>query len=222
MEYSEEDFLSIRGLQHFAFCRRRWALIQIEQQWQDNVLTVEGGHLHERAHDILETEKRGDLLISRGMPVRSRELGVNGVCDVVEFHADKTGVSLFGREGNWLPVPVEYKRGSPMPADESDSLQLCCQAMCLEEMLLCPPVSEAYLYYCKTAHRLAVTLDSALRDRVAALLKEMHALYHRRHTPHVRPTKACRSCSLNSLCLPRLDRIGSAEAYLKKRLEELP
>ena len=127
--YHEEDFLAISGLQHFAFCRRQWALIHIEQQWQENLRTVEGHILHENAHDAFFTEKRGTVLISRGMAVQSRTLGVNGVCDVVELHASPDGVPIFGRGGKWLPIPVEYKRGSPKETD-ADRLQLCCQAMC--------------------------------------------------------------------------------------------
>ncbi len=124
--YHEEDFLAISGLQHFAFCRRQWALIHIEQQWQENLRTVEGHILHENAHDAFFTQKRGTVLISRGMAVQSRTLGVNGVCDVVELHASPDGVPIFGRGGNWLPIPVEYKRGSPKETD-ADRLQLCCQ-----------------------------------------------------------------------------------------------
>ena len=113
MEYREEDFLSLSGLQHFSFCRRQWALIHIEQQWQENLRTVEGALLHQKAHGPFVTEKRGDLLISRGMPVFSRSLGVNGVCDVVELRAAPDGVPIAGRGGRYLPMAVEYKRGSP-------------------------------------------------------------------------------------------------------------
>ncbi len=96
-EYEEEAFLPLSGLQHFAFCRRQWALIHIEQQWNENLRTAEGRLLHERAHDDRLTEKRGDLLLVRGLPVFSRTLGVNGVCDVVEFHrcADAGGRRVY-------------------------------------------------------------------------------------------------------------------------------
>ena len=219
MEYDEEDYLNLAGLQHFAFCRRQWALIHIEQQWSENLRTAEGQVLHENAHDPFSAEKRGDLLISRGMAVFSRALGVNGVCDVVEFHASEKGVTLAGREGKWSPVPVEYKRGSPKDSD-ADRLQLCCQAMCLEEMLLCGPIPKAYLYYGETARRTAVPLDETLRTKVTDMLVEMHGLYRRKYTPHVKPTKSCNACSLKNLCLPRLYRVGSAAEYIRKRLEE--
>ena len=132
--YKEEEFLQLSGIQHFAFCRRQWALAYIEMQWQENVRTVEGKILHENAHDPAIKEKRGDLLIVRAMPVHSREMGASGECDVVEFHKTKDGISIAGREGNYSVVPVEYKRGKPK-TDDSDILQVAAQALCLEEML---------------------------------------------------------------------------------------
>jgi CRISPR-associated exonuclease Cas4 len=219
MEYSEEDFLNLAGLQHFAFCRRQWALIHIERQWNENLRTVEGRILHENAHDPFCSEKRIDRIISRGIAVYSRKLGVNGVCDVVEFHASPKGVPIFGQAGKWLPVPVEYKRGAPKEND-ADRLQLCCQAMCLEEMLLCSRIPKAYLYYGETARRTAVPLDDALREKVASMLMEMHSLYTRKYTPRVKPNKSCNACSLKNLCLPKLYRAGSAAQYIQKRLEE--
>jgi len=109
--YEDEDFLTISGIQHFTFCRRRWALIFIECVWEDNEFTVEGTLMHERVHDPLITEKRGNLLTVRDMPVFSRILGIVGKCDVVEFRQDDAGVNIFGREGKWLTCPVEYKHG---------------------------------------------------------------------------------------------------------------
>ena len=111
--YDEEEFLQLSGIQHFAFCRRQWALIHIETQWQENVRTVEGKLFHERAHDSGIRERRGDLIISRAMPICSRELGVSGECDIVEFHRTNDGISLHGHDGKFTVLPVEYKRGSP-------------------------------------------------------------------------------------------------------------
>ena len=218
--YHEEDFLAISGLQHFAFCRRQWALIHIEQQWQENLRTVEGHILHENAHDAFFTEKRGTVLISRRMAVQSRTLGVNGVCDVVELHASPDGVPIFGRGGKWIPIPVEYKRGSPKETD-ADRLQLCCQAMCLEEMLCCD-IPEAYLYYGEPNRRSKVLLEEELRQKVRAMLREMHDDYRRQYTPRVKPTKSCRACSLNGLCLPKLCQKQSVQAYLQAALHEEP
>ena len=131
----EEDYLQISGLQHYRFCPRQWALIHLEQQWAENLQTTEGVLLHERAHQEGLRESRGDLLTVRGLRVFSPNLGLSGACDVVEFRRG-SGVPLAGREGLWQAYPVEYKRGSPK-ADSCDALQLCAQAMCLEEMLCC-------------------------------------------------------------------------------------
>ena len=136
MTYQEDDFLQLSGLQHFRFCRRQWALIHIEDQWAENFRTTDGAILHANAHNGDLTESRGDLLITRDMRVFSRTLGVSGACDVLEFHRGGTGIPLAGREGLWQPFPVEYKRGRPKEHD-ADALQLCGQAMCLEEMLCC-------------------------------------------------------------------------------------
>jgi len=133
-EYREEDFLMLSGIQHFSFCRRQWALIHIEQQWQENVHTVEGDIFHRRTHDAFLTEKRKDVITSRGMPILSRIMGVSGVCDIVEFHRAEDGVSLHGHRGLFRIYPIEYKKGSPKDT-EMDILQLTAQAMCLEEML---------------------------------------------------------------------------------------
>ena len=161
MPYKEEDYLSLSGIQHFMFCRRQWALIHIEQQWEDNLRTVEGHLMHRTAHDSMKTETRGDIIITRGLPVFSKELGVYGVCDVVEFHRAEDGITLFGREGRYLPCPIEYKKGRPKEND-MDRLQLATQAMCLEEMLCCT-VKSAHLYYGETRHRVEVPITSEIR-----------------------------------------------------------
>lgn len=214
--YDEENYLNMAGLQHFAFCRRQWALIHIEQQWQENLRTVEGQILHERAHDGRIPEKRGDIIVSRGMAVFSRALGINGVCDVVEFHKSKDGVKIVGREGLYKVFPVEYKRGKPKEND-CDALQLCAQAMCLEEMLLCT-IPEAYLYYGETNHRTRIELSENLRSQVVSMLKEMHALYDRRYTPKVKVSKSCNACSLKDICIPKLCRNLSVSQYIKDNI----
>ncbi len=218
MEFEEEEFLALSGLQHFAFCRRQWALIHIENQWAENVRTVEGGLFHQRAHDERERERRGDTLILRGLPVFSRILGLSGKCDVTEFHADPSGVPLLGEEGLWRPYPVEYKRGAPKSGNE-DKLQLCAQAMCLEEILCCD-VPEGALFYGETRRRLNVAFDPELRRTVAALTGEMHQLFHRGHTPKVKPTKACGACSLKEICLPALGRKKPVKDYLSQAMGE--
>lgn len=219
MGYDEEAFLLLSGIQHFAFCKRQWALIHIELQWQENLRTVEGGILHEKTHDNTIKEKRGDLIISRSMGIFSRTLGITGACDVVEFHKSRDGVTLHGREGTYKPVPVEYKRGKPKQ-DNADILQLCAQAMCLEEMLLCT-IPEGFLYYGEPKRRLKVVLDEEIREQVKAICREMHELYGRRYTPKVKPTKGCKSCSLTEICLPKLGKNPSALAYMKKAIAEI-
>lgn len=214
--YDEQDYLLLSGIQHFAFCRRQWALIHIEQQWLENRLTVEGGFLHEKAHSG-ETEKRGDIIITRSMPIHSRKLGISGQCDIVEFHADDNGITLFGRGGKYMPVPVEYKRGRPKTGD-ADVLQLCAQAMCLEEMLVCS-VPMGYLYYGEQRRRLEVVMDESLRHSVTEMLEEMHECFRRGYTPRVKPSKSCGSCSLANICTPKLGRAGSAKAYILNALK---
>ncbi len=213
-----QEMLMLSGLQHFAFCRRQWALIHIEQQWAENVRTVEGNILHRRAHDAQQFEARGDLLIARGMRIKSDKLGVTGVCDVVEFRRDETGIALVGREGKWQPYPVEYKRGQPKE-NNADELQLCGQAMCLEEMLVCT-IPEGSLFYGETRRRKQVMFTPELRGQVAQLLAEMHQYFDRGYTPKVRRTKACNACSLKDLCLPQMTRAGSVHSYIQRHLQE--
>ena len=217
--YEESDFLQLSGVQHFKFCRRQWALIHVEKQWAENYRTVDGDILHQRAHDEGLRESRGDLLVVRDARVFSRTLGVSGACDVLEYHRGETGVPLPGKEGLWQPFPVEYKRGSPKE-DTADALQLCGQAMCLEEMLCCA-VPEGALYYGEPRRRTVVPFTPELRGQVQDNLKEMHELYKRRHTPKVKPSKACNACSLKVLCLPKLMGRKRVADYLAAAMEEL-
>lgn len=214
----QDDYLMISGLQHFAFCRRQWALIHIEDQWAENVHTVEGDIFHRRAHDEKQTEKRGDLLITRSMAVSSRTLGVSGLCDVVEFHADPDGISLHGWPGTWRPYPIEYKKGRPK-AHNADALQLCAQAMCLEEMLACT-IEEGSLFYGEPHRRTQITFSADLREEVRGMLAEMHALYARGYTPKVKPFKGCKQCSMASLCRPG-QVAQPVSAYIASHLEEV-
>ncbi|MCI8296284.1 MAG: CRISPR-associated protein Cas4 [Lachnospiraceae bacterium] len=219
MNIREEDWLQLSGLQHFAFCRRQWALIHIEDQWAENFRTVDGSLMHENAHDQGFRESRGDVLIVRGLAVHSAQLGISGQCDVVEFHQDPDGISLQGREGTWRPYPIEYKRGKPKDGP-ADALQLCAQAMCLEEMLCCA-IQEGAIYYGETRHRTVVPLTQDLRSQVRDSLVEMHDLYQKHYTPKVKPTKACNACSLKDLCLPKLMRVKKVADYLTGAMEEL-
>ena len=220
MEYKEEDFLQLSGLQHFKFCRRRWALIHIENQWEENYRTIDGAILHQNAHDTEFQESRGDRFITRGVSVYSAELGVSGQCDVLEYHRGSTGVPIAGKDGLWQPFPVEYKRGRPRE-DTGDALQLCGQAMCLETMLCCD-IPEGALYYGEIRRRERVAFTPELRTQVRQMLEQMHDLYHRGYTPKVKPTKSCSACSMKELCLPKLMKNRSVSAYLKAAMEEAP
>ncbi|MGN0700188.1 MAG: CRISPR-associated protein Cas4 [Oscillospiraceae bacterium] len=218
MEYTEDEYLLLSGIQHFVFCRRQWALIHLEQQWAENFRTADGRIMHKNAHDSEKTEKRGDLIITRGMAVSSAELGLSGECDVVEFRQDKNGIELFGREGRYSAAPVEYKRGEPKESP-CDTVQLAAQAMCLEEMLCCR-IPVGYLYYGETRHRLKVEIDDELRAAVRTAAAEMHELYRRGHTPKVKRTKACNACSLKDICLPSMLSAKSAREYISEMLGE--
>lgn len=218
MDYQDEDFLQLSGIQHFAFCRRQWALIHIENMWVENYRTTDGAILHEKAHDPQGSESRGDLLILRGIHIHSSRLGITGQCDVVEFRRSQDGIRLNGREGLWKPFPVEYKRGEPKE-NACDSLQLCAQAMCLEEMLCCS-IPQGALFYGQPRRRLPVEFTEALRQQVKDMVSEMHQDYRRGYTPKVKPSKACNACSLKELCIPRLMRTRTAAEYLRHALEE--
>ena len=211
-----QSLLAVSGIQHFAFCRRQWALIHIENLWEDNVRTVEGNIMHESAHNDQFTESRGDILVLRGLRIESEKLGLSGVCDVVEFKRSADGISLHGREGLWQPYPVEYKHGKPKE-DDCDQLQLCAQAMCLEEIFVCE-IPEGSLYYGETRHRQQVTFTPVLRDKVESMTTEMRSYYIRRYTPSARPSKTCNACSLKDLCLPKLTKKESVSSYIHSHI----
>lgn len=214
--FDEDRYLALSGIQHFAFCRRQWALIHIEQIWAENLLTVQGSLMHERAHDEAVRERRGSVLTVRGLSVHSRRLGIWGKCDVVEFHVDSKGHPLTGEDGLWRTVPVEYKRGLPKSID-ADRLQLCAQAICLEDMFA-EDIETGYLFYGETRSRERVDMTDSLRSEVVQLFSEMHRLYERRYVPRVRPFWACKSCSLAEHCMPKTSG-KQVESYIEKSLE---
>lgn len=188
-EIGEDDLIPLSALQHYLYCPRQCALIHVEQQWAENRFTAEGRLLHDRT-DRGGGETRRGVRIARAVPIRSLRLGVTGVADVVELH-DR------GRR----PVPVEYKRGRPK-AHRADEVQLCAQAICLEE-IFGVPVVEGYLFYGRTKRRIAVAFDPALRNLTARVADEARRLFARGRTPP--PTyepRKCGSCSLSGLCHP--------------------
>ncbi len=216
MDGREEEYLAMSGIQHFSFCRRQWALICLEQQWAENLRTTEGKLEHDRCHDEGLSEKRGDLLIVRGMRVISHRLRLTGNCDVVEFRVSADGVPLQGREGCWQPLPVEYKHGHSKEND-ADRLQLCAQAMALEEMLVCE-IPGGALFYQETRRREPVTFSPELRALTQKMAAEMNDCFVRGHTPKVRPGRHCNACSLKEQCLPRLCGRLDAQRYIREHL----
>ncbi|AJY75568.1 CRISPR-associated protein Cas4 [Paenibacillus beijingensis] len=219
MDYNEDDhYLMLSGIQHFQFCKRQWALIHIEQQWEENVRTIEGEHLHRNADQPFTREKRGDKLIVRAMPVKSESLKITGVCDVVEFIKNDSGVEINGADGKYIAYPIEYKRGKPKMNDE-DILQLAAQAICLEEMLLCE-IDVGYMFYNEIKHRVEVPLTSAIKNKVKLIVAEMQDYYNRRYTPKVKTGSFCRNCSLQNICLPELMNKRSVKSYVEGKLKE--
>lgn len=217
-EYDEDDFLMLSGIQHFAFCKRQWALIHIEQQWQENEHTVEGELLHKRAHDTYLSEKRKDVIISRGIPVHSRKMGVNGVCDIVEFRKAEEGIKISGHNGFFQLYPVEYKKGSPKDTN-IDILQLVAQIMCLEEMLY-TVIPEGAIYYAGIRRREKVAVTDDLRKQVTDTFAEMHQYYDRKYTPKVKWSKRCNGCSLKEICIPSLGKVPTVQDYIKRMTQE--
>ena len=210
--YHEEDLLPLSGIQHFAYCERQWALIHVESQWIENLGTAEGRLLHQRVDDPYFTESRGDVKIERAIPLISTTLGLYGVADLMEIHQkhDNAGVSY---------SIVEYKRGKPKP-DDRDEVQLCAQAICLEEMRGIA-LGHGYMYYGKTKHRHHVTFTTELRGRVLLLSKRMHYLYAKGETPKAVKGKRCKNCSMSDICLPKLGNIGrKVEQYIANLVEE--
>lgn len=216
--YEEEEYLQLSGLQHFLFCRRQWGLIHIEQQWLDNGLTSEGTLMHERAHDEDLIERRGTLLIVRGMRISSKTLGVSGACDVVEFHQTKDGISLPGEEGTWEVEPVEYKHGKT-DYDTADAAQLCGEAMCLEEMLCCQ-IPYGFLMWGEAHRRERIDFMEELRKTVRTSLQEMHQDLERGYTPKSKPGKKCVRCSMKDVCLPELEKNRAVKSYIHDMLGE--
>lgn len=214
--FTEDEMLPLSGLQHLIFCERQCALIHVEQLWVDNRLTVEGTYLHRRA-DSGETESRGDVRTERSVPLRSLRLGLIGKADAVEFHRSRDGdVDV------WLPFPVEYKRGKPK-RDRSDEIQLCAQALCLEEMLGLE-IAAGALFYGTTRRRHDVAFDADLRTATETAAERLHRLIASGVTPPAVREPKCESCSLINLCLPAAPRRAarSVAAYLDGALGPAP
>ncbi|MBM4040653.1 MAG: CRISPR-associated protein Cas4 [Planctomycetes bacterium] len=229
--FDEDDLLPLSALQHLLFCERQCALIHLEQAWDENRLTAEGRVLHERVHEQGD-ETRGDVHVARGVPLRSLRLGLAAKADVVEYHRIEEavtspdsehpappGVRLPDLPGLWRPFPVEYKRGRPKP-DHCDLVQLCAQALCLEEMHGVA-VPRGALFYGATRRRLEVEFDVALRRETQDAARRLHALVAAQQTPKPQFGPKCERCSLADLCLPHAGSGRSAARYLRATLDQL-
>lgn len=207
--YEEDDLLPIAALQHLLFCERQCALIHTEQVWADNRLTAEGRILHERVH-AREAESRADVRTARGLRIRSLLLGLTGQADVVEFRAQA--------DGSCQPFPIEHKRGRPKMND-CDRVQLCAQALCLEEMLHVA-VPRGAIFYASPRRREYVDFTTQLRQEVREAAARLRILLESRETPAPVCTERCDSCSILDACTPRLPRSrGAVERYLQSAAE---
>jgi len=209
--FDEDDLIMISALQHYVFCPRQCALIHIEQVWTESGLTAEGRIMHEKVHEE-QRESRGSVRVEYGIPLRSLRLGLIGKADVVEFRkVDKAP---------WQPFPVEYKRGKPKP-DHCDTVQLCAQAMCLEEMLSVA-VPRGALFYGKTRRRSDVVFDEKLRRETEETVEKARDLIMSGITPPPVYAKRCESCSLIGNCMPKKIEKGlSVKRYLARITESL-
>lgn len=204
--YTEAELLPLSALQHLVFCERQCALIHIEQAWVENQFTAEGRALHERTHSR-ERENRNDKHTERGMPIRSLELGIAGMADVIEYNK------------NHLPYPVEYKRGRPK-AKNMDEIQLCAEAMCIEEMLDVH-VKEGALFYGKTRRRKTVAFTEDLRNQTVRAAGRLHELIASGITPPPVYTEKCKRCSFLDVCKPKLfSGKRNVEHYIKRMLDK--
>ncbi|MBA3006705.1 MAG: CRISPR-associated protein Cas4 [Proteobacteria bacterium] len=210
--FNEDELLPLSALQHLLFCERQCALIHIEQAWAENRFTAEGRILHERV-DEAGRESRGRIRTVSGLPLRSLRLGLSGKADAVEFHRE--GDDDPSEASVWRPFPVEYKRGKPKQND-CDLVQLCAQALCLEEMLGVV-VSEGAIYYGKPRRRLVVVLDEVLREKTREGARRLHELINSGRTPQARYEKKCESCSMLSICMPKVTGSHrSVQGYMAK------
>lgn len=204
--YDEEEYLSLSALQHMIFCKRQCALIHIEQLWVENQFTAEGRIMHERV-DRGDNAEKGRVRIEYSLPLKSSLLGVTGKADVVEFHKQS--------DGQWTPYPVEYKRGKPKK-DNCDKVQLCAQAICLEEMVG-TDIEQGALFYGKIKRREEVIFTSALRQETLEIAQELHKLFREGKTPEPEYSKKCDTCSFVDACLPKALSPRSAGRGLKQK-----
>lgn len=213
-----DDYLLLSGIQHFIFCRRQWALIHIEQLWDENFFTIDGQIKHKKVDQGDLSEFKNGTKIIRAMPVVSHELKIRGKCDVVELQPSEDGFYFSKYNKKYKVYPIEYKRGKPKQND-SDIMQLLAQAICLEEMLGLT-IDKGACFYFETRRRQEVLFTDELRNKLTEIINEMNQYYHRQYTPKVKKTKKCKSCSLKDLCLPELEGSLTVKEYMERRMRE--
>ena len=212
--FEDDELIPISALQHFVFCKRQAMLIHVEQVWAENRHTASGRVMHDRVHAV-STRMEDGRLVARGLRLASRRLGLSGIADVVEFRpvaSDTIGVRLPSRRGMWQAFPVEYKRGRPKKHN-ADAVQLCAQAVCLEEMLN-QTIPCGALFYGKTRRRKDVSFDAPLRSALTDLANEFRQLLNTGITPPPEPGPKCEHCSLQAQCLPHVPR--AADNYIAR------
>ena len=219
--FKEDEMLMLSGIQHYMFCPRQWALIHIEQQWEDNKLTVEGQLLHKNVDNPFYRQKNGDVITLRSVHIASKELGLYGITDAIELKPTdnlQNAITYNRYKGYWSPFPVEYKRGHSKP-DERDEVQLAAQAICLEEMYGINILFGA-IYYNEVRHREEIEITPTLRETTKECAYQMHHIFHSGTMPKAIKTKNCKNCSLKDVCIPELEECTKVKNYLTTNLYE--
>lgn len=221
MPYSDNQMLMLSGIQHFMYCPRQWALIDIEQQWTDNRLTIEGNILHKHVDDPFYRNKHNDVIILRSVNIASHTLGLYGLTDIVEMKPALTttnAMTLPGHQGYWTPNIIEYKHGKPK-TDRVDEVQLAAQVICLEEMYGIH-IDKASFFYGAIRHRVPVNISPELRQVVMDCATQMHKLFDTNTIPQATYSGKCRNCSLKDLCMPQISKCSSVKTYLTNNLSQ--
>lgn len=221
MYYNDDQMLMLSGIQHYMFCPRQWALIHVEQQWNENRLTVEGQLLHQNVDNPAYRQKNGDVITLRAVHIASHTLGLYGITDAIELLPSDVPTDAITHPhypGFWKPYPIEYKHGHRKP-DERDEVQLAAQVICLEEMYGIH-IPEAALFYHETRHREVVKIDKPIRQLTYELSEAMHRTFESGSTPKAEEKRYCRNCSLIDICVPELTKKTLVAYYLKKSLDE--
>lgn len=224
-----EDYLvPISSLQHYLFCPRQCALIHLENIWQENILTAEGALMHQHVHEE-GVEIRKNIIRATSLKIHSIKLGIYGIADMVEFlkHPDDEKeaelncyAQLPGRLGRWKPVPVEYKHGRPKE-HKADEVQLCAQALCLEEMLHVF-IGSGALYYGQPRRRTEVLFDNSLRQLTIQTISFVRNLFTTNITPFPNYSKSCKACSIIDECHPQHMISGlSVKKWIKHKISEI-